>query len=382
MHTFFKRNFRTICYRCQLPVYALVILLSRSPAVKMILEKNLNLLPRASFLLKWVTGSAVTVGGMNSVTGATASVQLLEGYDNTTAHVGEYFRLSFASSDYVVKSYRIGGTLPDGLSLDPEVSQFGVGTIDGTPTKAGVHNIDIWAYEEPNNQGDSTLLAITVYIREKGPNISSQPQSISTAWGSAFNLEIELQDDSGATYQWRKDGVAIPGATTASLSVNQATSMDEGLYDVEVTKDDTTVTSDAASVSITASDYQRWNETAFVDPFSLDTDPQLDPDKDGLINLIEYAIGTDPLSPTVVQLPQVGFQQVLSNQYVVYRYQKNPEAGGVSISAEYTDELASPTWIPITDFLNGIRIEDTTDFFVVKVPRETACFVRFVIAES
>ena len=78
----------------------------------------------------------------------------------------------------------------------------------------------------------------------------------------------------------------------------------------------------------------------------------------------------------------MSFQQVLNNKYVVYAYQKNPDANDVTISAEYTDELATPTWIPVTDFLNGIRIENTADQFIVKVPRETACFVRFVIAES
>ena len=377
-----RDKFQSLCIRLQIPVIALMVLLSRAPVLKVLLEKNSNLLPRASFLIKWMSGGAAVVGGVNTVTGATASVQLLEGYDNTTAYVGEYFRLSFASTDYVVKSYRLGGVAPEGLSLSPVVTEFGVGTIDGIPTKKGVHNLDIWAYEEPGQTGDSTLLAITVYIREKGPNISSQPQGVSAAWGSAFNLEVGLQDSNGAKYQWRKDGVEIPGATTATYNVLTATSIDEGLFDVQITKDGTTVTSEPASVSILSSGMQRWKEVAFENPFSVETEAQLDPDLDGLINLIEYAIGTDPMSPTVLQLPKVSFEQVLSNRYVVYTYIKNPDAIDVSISAEYTDELANPTWIPITDFLNGIRIENTSNAFVVKVPRETACFVRFVFAES
>ena len=377
-----KNKLGVLCVRFQVPVYALIILLSRAPVLKVLLERNANLLPRSSFLLKWMSGTAAVVGGVNTVTGATASVQLLEGYNNTAAYVGEYFRLSFASTDYVVESYRLGGTAPEGLTLSSNVNEFGVGTIDGVPVKKGVHNIDIWAYEEEGHQGDSTLLAITVYIREKGPTISMQPQGVSTAWGSAFDLGIGLQDGTDAAYQWRKDGIEIPGATSSTFSISQATSMDGGVYDVQVSKDGSTVTSDPASVTITSSGLQRWKEEAFENPFSAETNAQLDPDLDGLINLIEYAIGSDPNSPTAIQLPNVGFQQVLANQYVVYSYVKNPNAVDISISAEYTDELASPTWIPITDFLNGIRIEDTGDAFLVKVPRETACFVRFVIAES
>ncbi len=377
-----KNKLGVLCVRFQVPMYALIVLLSRAPVVKVLLERNANLLPRASFLLKWMSGTTAVVGGVNAVTGATASVQLLEGYNDTTAYVGEYFRLSFASTDYVVESYRLGGTAPEGLSLSPDVNEFGVGTIDGVPVKKGVHNIDIWAYEEEGHQGDSTLLAITVYIREKGPTISMQPQGVSTAWGSTLDLEIGLQDGTDAAYQWRKDGIEIPGATSTAFTISQVTSMDEGVYDVQVSKDGTTVTSDPASVTITSSGLQRWKEEAFENPFSAETDAQLDPDLDGLINLIEYAIGSDPNSPTAIQLPKVGFQQVLSNRYVVYSYVKNPNAVDISISAEYTDALASPTWIPITDFLNGIRVEDTGDAYLVKVPRETACFVRFVIAES
>ena len=144
MNRDFKTTIRSLCFRFQLPVIMLAMLLSRTPALKMLLERNAQSLPRASFLLKWMTGASSVVGGVNAVTGATASVQLLEGFDNTTAYVGEPFTLKFASTGYVVKSYRLGGPLPDGLELDPLVTQFGVGTISGTPTKKGVHNIDKW----------------------------------------------------------------------------------------------------------------------------------------------------------------------------------------------------------------------------------------------
>ena len=374
-----KLRVQSVCCRLQLPVYVLALLLSRAPALKFLIEKNFNLIPRASHLLKWMSGTTAMVGAVNTVTGATASVQLLEGYDNTTGYLGEYFRLSFASTDYVVGSYRLGGAAPEGLSLSPTVTEFGVGTIDGIPTRAGVYNVDIWAYEEKNQTGDSTLLALTVYIREKGAHITSQPSSVNTAWSSAFELEVELQDDNGALFQWRKNGVDIPGATSETYAVTQATSSDEGSYDVVISKDGTQVTSESATVSVLASDLERWKESAFDNPFSSETDPQQDPDLDGLINLVEYAIGTDPMKASAVQLPQVGFERVLTDSYVVYTYAKNPLAGGVSISAEYTDDLANPNWIPIIDFLNGIRVVDTSDNFVVKVPQETACFVSLCI---
>ena len=135
-------------------MFALLVFLSRSPVLKMLVERQFGLAPKSAHLLKWITGSSAIVGAVNTVTGATASVQPLAGYDDTTGTLGDYFRLSFASTDYVVGSYRLGGAAPPGLALSPTVNEFGVGTIDGIPTKKGVYNVDIWAYEEDNQTGD------------------------------------------------------------------------------------------------------------------------------------------------------------------------------------------------------------------------------------
>jgi hypothetical protein len=382
MDGFMKIYFKCLGSKVYLPAFALMVFLSRSPVLKMLVEKQFSLAPRAAHLLKWITGTTAMVGSVDSVTGATATVKLLPGYDDTTGILGEYFRLSFASTDYVVGSYRLGGAAPPGLALSPIVNEFGVGTIDGVPTRKGVYNVDIWAYKENNQTGDSTLLAITVRIVEKGPNITKHPQSVSLPWGSALNLDVSIQQPIGATYQWRKDGTGIPGATLPNYQASQVTTEYEGLYDVQITQDGLTVLSNSASVSIMASGIQLWKESEFADPFDQSTDALNDPDLDGLINLVEYAIGTDPLAATVIQLPAVSREQSILGDYVVYTYRKNPAASDITITAEYSDALRSENWTQLFNLQNGILIEENQSSYVVKVPKEEACFVRFRISDS
>lgn len=345
-------------------------------------ERLFSCAPRLGHAVQWFTGSAIMVGGMNTVTGATASVGLLEGYNETTGYVGEYFRLSFASTEYTVGSYRLGGAAPPGLTLSPEVNEYGVGTIDGTPLQAGVYNVDIYAYKNENQTGDSTLLAITVYILEPGPDIEDHPASANLPWGSSHRLEVVIGQAEGASFQWRKNGEDIPGATGPAYQIAQATSSDTGVYEVVITQDDVSLTSEAASVTVQSSGYHVWKETAFPDPFNDLTGGTEDPDWDGLINLVEFAVGTNPLEPTAIQLPAVSREHSVLGDYVVYSYRRNSLSSGVTVSAEYTDQLNSPDWRPIVNYANGMMVEQTETAFIVKVPSEAACFVRFRISES
>lgn len=64
--------------------------------------------------------------------------------------------------------------------------------------------------------------------------ITSQPATpIVICEGTGFTISITTSG-SGHTYQWKKDGVNISGATTASLTVNNATPLQSGAYTCEV----------------------------------------------------------------------------------------------------------------------------------------------------
>ena len=82
-----------------------------------------------------------------------------------------------------------------------------------------------------------------------------------------MNLDVSIQQPNGASYQWLKDWIIIPGAIAPNYQVNQVTSDYDGLYQVQVTQDGVMVLSDSASVSVMATGLQIWIESEFADPF-------------------------------------------------------------------------------------------------------------------
>jgi alpha-tubulin suppressor-like RCC1 family protein len=80
------------------------------------------------------------------------------------------------------------------------------------------------------------------------PAISGQPSSQSVPSGSPASFSVIASD--AATYQWRKDGVNITGATAATYSIAAATSVNVGTYDCRVTNGCGLVLSAAATLAV------------------------------------------------------------------------------------------------------------------------------------
>ncbi len=68
--------------------------------------------------------------------------------------------------------------------------------------------------------------------------------------GDGLTLSVQAGGDGPFTYQWRKDGVEIAGATSSSFSIAELTEDDAGVYDVAITGPDGTSLSDPAVVSV------------------------------------------------------------------------------------------------------------------------------------
>jgi hypothetical protein len=82
-------------------------------------------------------------------------------------------------------------------------------------------------------------------------SISAQPLAQSITVGSTLSLSVTATGSGTLTYQWKKDGVAISGATSASYSKSGLTTADAGLYTVVITGANGSVTSDPAKVEVT-----------------------------------------------------------------------------------------------------------------------------------
>jgi hypothetical protein len=66
-------------------------------------------------------------------------------------------------------------------------------------------------------------------------NITLQPQPKTVPPGETVTFAVAASSSSSIAYQWRKDGVNIPGATGASYTIVNVQPSDRGIYDVVVT---------------------------------------------------------------------------------------------------------------------------------------------------
>lgn len=92
-----------------------------------------------------------------------------------------------------------------------------------------------------------------IYTREAGEwtyfGFASQPQDADACLGESVSFEVEAEGVSPLTYQWRRDGIDIPGETSNSLTIDALTEADVAVYTVEITSPCGTIISEPADVT-------------------------------------------------------------------------------------------------------------------------------------
>ncbi|HEY1108139.1 MAG TPA: hypothetical protein VGE76_05895, partial [Opitutaceae bacterium] len=86
--------------------------------------------------------------------------------------------------------------------------------------------------------------------------VLTPPQSEVVAAGGSATLRVEASGSGVQRYQWRKDGVAIPGATASTYTIAQAAASHAGAYDVVITDGADTLTTARAMLTVEASGTQ------------------------------------------------------------------------------------------------------------------------------
>ncbi len=104
-----------------------------------------------------------------------------------------------------------------------------------------------------NSAGTKTSDAATVTVTPIRPSITAQPSSVSVGEGQPAMFSVTATGSATLTYQWKRDGNAISGATSASYTYPAATQADDGAqFTVTVTNGGGSVTSDPATLHINA----------------------------------------------------------------------------------------------------------------------------------
>jgi hypothetical protein len=102
-----------------------------------------------------------------------------------------------------------------------------------------------------NDSNDSASYVVHQAGPITRPVIGTQPASTHLKVGVALSLEV-VASGGDLHYQWRKNGVDIPGATSLEYRVLAATAGDSGSYDVVITNAAGSVTSSVAVVVVSA----------------------------------------------------------------------------------------------------------------------------------
>jgi hypothetical protein len=158
--------------------------------------------------------------------------------------VGIPFSFSITASD-LPTSYS-ASPLPAGLSI-----VAATGEITGTPTAAGNTAVLLNA---TNATGTGTAaLALAIVAAPIPPSITTQPVSQTVATGGTVTLTAGASGTPAPTYQWYLNGILIPGATNATLTISNAQAANAGSYTVTITNSAGTVTTTAASLTVTFS---------------------------------------------------------------------------------------------------------------------------------
>ena len=106
--------------------------------------------------------------------------------------------------------------------------------------------------DDPSASPQSLALTGTG-LNSSGPTILAQPGSQSVTIGQTATFAVTATGTGTLSYQWKKNGSTISGATAASYTTPAAVTSDSGAhFTVVVTDSAGTVTSDAATLTVTA----------------------------------------------------------------------------------------------------------------------------------
>lgn len=89
------------------------------------------------------------------------------------------------------------------------------------------------------------------------PSFTTQPASQGVAQGATVTFTATASSTLPTTYQWHKDGIAIPGATTTTLNVSNVQSANLGNYTLVATNSVGSTTSNPATLSFAFSNAGR-----------------------------------------------------------------------------------------------------------------------------
>jgi hypothetical protein len=240
---FISRRFR----RLNLPGAMLIALLQRTPMVRVaaIAESVFFDSPVGSVVRSVLTAVA-SLGAVQSMAGATPLQPTSGSATGFTVATGTSVSIAYSvvGTDTPPLSWRVTGSIPPGLNFSGLTGSGGLVnvtnlTLTGTPTAAATYNVTLTAYEgqngsliaSPNYPYQIVVTGTTATL----PTFTTQPQGQTVSAGATVTFSAAATGSPAPTYQWKKDGADLSGATTSSLTLTNVQSANQGTYTLVAT---------------------------------------------------------------------------------------------------------------------------------------------------
>jgi hypothetical protein len=103
------------------------------------------------------------------------------------------------------------------------------------------------------------FLIAGIFHASAAPSITTQPVASRTVTkGAAVSFTVAATGAGSLTYQWQKDGVDIPSATSAGFNIASVQPQHIGYYKCKVTDSTGTTTSQQSTLNVTGEDFATW----------------------------------------------------------------------------------------------------------------------------
>lgn len=240
--------------------------------------------------------------------------------------------------------------------------------------------VDLATTPSVNARMDGHHTFTAVYL-ELAPSITRQPVDVAVAAGDTAVFHTEASGSGTLWYQWRFNGMDIPGANSSSHAVPDAGEDDVGAYDVVVSNSAGSVTSSHARLTIVTNalvngsfeaGYTGWTHTGNQVVLQL---PVSDPyvASDGIRIVVFNKGGTTPnavLSQSIATIPGQAYQ--LRFDMGILAYNSKPQRLKVDLTG--SSLLVSQTFTMIRSGSAVFRRETKTMDFKANSSKTTISF--------
>jgi poly(3-hydroxybutyrate) depolymerase len=201
-------------------------------------------------------------------------------------------------------------------------------------------------------------------------SIATPPQPVATTEGDPATFTVTAAGRWPFTYQWTKDGVAIAGATSTTLTLEKTLPSDSGDYAVTVTNGVGSATSVVVPLTITPLEpFQSWIQSSGLPENQRGAADN--PDADNQPNLLEFVFGTNPALSDSSGGPVANTGEFESETYPVITYTRRRELGGVVVEVVVTTDLNVENALGSVE-VSAIPRDAETDTVIVRSTQSTA----------